>query len=90
MNNHVCSQLFSFTFSDLCNLNEYTSISFRYVKLSLVCPLAENEYGKQFKQTAVHGASTQVMYDPPQFFGFVCEPNLNKAKLILTVMDKVV
>mmetsp|Transcript_3822 Transcript_3822/g.5052 ORF Transcript_3822/g.5052 Transcript_3822/m.5052 type:complete len:446 (-) Transcript_3822:46-1383(-) len=59
-----------------------------YVKLSLVCPFVEKDHGKQTKQTAVHGSTKHVTYDPPQFFGFVCDKNISKAKVILTVVDK--
>jgi hypothetical protein len=41
------------------------------------------------KQTRVQGAHDHVLFDPPEWFGFVSNPDVSKAKLVLTLMNKV-
>mmetsp|Transcript_66155 Transcript_66155/g.149348 ORF Transcript_66155/g.149348 Transcript_66155/m.149348 type:complete len:462 (+) Transcript_66155:420-1805(+) len=47
-----------------------------------------SKLGKQPRATAVYGETTHLVYDPPEFFGFVCDTDSANAKIVATVMDK--
>mmetsp|Transcript_36499 Transcript_36499/g.74163 ORF Transcript_36499/g.74163 Transcript_36499/m.74163 type:complete len:266 (-) Transcript_36499:511-1308(-) len=59
------------------------------VKLCLRCPKVEPKHGRQPKETAALGSAAHVVWDPPEFEGFVVDAvDLSKAKVYVTVMDK--
>jgi hypothetical protein len=56
-----------------------------YVKLSLVCPSTERDMGRQTKQTGEHGNTAHLVWDPPEYLGFVVDKDVSKAKVVATV-----
>mmetsp|Transcript_38796 Transcript_38796/g.76460 ORF Transcript_38796/g.76460 Transcript_38796/m.76460 type:complete len:261 (+) Transcript_38796:130-912(+) len=59
------------------------------VKLCLRCPKVEPKHGRQPKETTALGCAAHVVWDPPEFEGFVVDAvDLSKAKIHVTVMDK--
>jgi hypothetical protein len=59
-----------------------------YLKLSLVCGKTEARHGKQMKQSLPAGESVFLVYDPPEYMGFVTDTDVSKTKLIATLMAK--
>lgn len=61
------------------------------VNLTLVCPKTDELLKKkQSFKSAQYGKVKDIVFEPPEYFGFICDPDISKSKLTFSLINEVI
>ena len=63
----------------------HQNLCFRFVHMWIKCTEGEKIFGRQERQTIVRKQKTDVLFDPPESFGFALTSTTTKAKLMISI-----